>query len=101
MRTCLFAYARASVPGTLVLFIYIRIACSIWYFIQFVHIAIFMSLHVTRIQAPAGTCYMYQLELVYRQFEHWPAFTETVQPDSVSKRPDGHNAYKVGVAPPT
>ena len=31
--------------------VYIRIACSIWYFIQFVHIAIFMSLHV-----PAGAC---------------------------------------------
>ena len=29
----------------------IRITCSIWYFIQFVHIAIFMSLHV-----PAGAC---------------------------------------------
>ena len=31
--------------------VYIRITCSIWYFIQFVHIAIFMSLH-----APAGAC---------------------------------------------
>ena len=29
--------------------VYIRITCSIWYFIQFVHIAIFMSLH-----GPAG-----------------------------------------------
>ena len=41
---------------------------------------------------------------VVLQFEHlssWPAFTETVQPDSVSKRPDEHNACKVGVAPPT
>ena len=28
-----------------------RITCSIWYFIQFVRIAIFMSLHV-----PAGAC---------------------------------------------
>ena len=27
------------------------IKCSIWYFIQFVHIAIFMSLHV-----PGGAC---------------------------------------------
>ena len=51
MHTCLFAYARARVPGTLVLFIYIRITCSIWYFIQFVHIAVFMSLH-----GPAGAC---------------------------------------------
>ena len=31
--------------------VYIRITCSIWYFIQFVRIAIFMSLHV-----PAGAC---------------------------------------------
>ena len=31
--------------------IYVRNICSIWYFIQFVHIAIFMSLHV-----PAGAC---------------------------------------------
>ena len=31
--------------------VYIRITCSIWYFIQFVHIAIFMSLH-----GPAGAC---------------------------------------------
>ena len=31
--------------------VYIRITCSIWYFIQFVHIAIFMCLHV-----PAGAC---------------------------------------------
>ena len=30
---------------------YIRNTCSIWYFIQFVCIAIFMSLH-----APVGTC---------------------------------------------
>ena len=31
--------------------VYIRLTCSIWYFIQFVRIAIFMSLH-----GPAGTC---------------------------------------------
>ena len=31
--------------------VYIRITCSIWYFIQFVCIAIFVSLHV-----PAGAC---------------------------------------------
>ena len=31
--------------------VYIRITCSIWYFIQFVHIAIFMSLH-----GLAGAC---------------------------------------------
>ena len=31
--------------------VYIRVTCSIWYFIQFVHIAIFMSLHVL-----AGAC---------------------------------------------
>ena len=33
--------------------VYVRNTCSIWYFIiiQFVHIAIFMSLHV-----PAGAC---------------------------------------------
>ena len=31
--------------------VYIRLTCSIWYFIQFVHIAIFMSLH-----GPAGAC---------------------------------------------
>ena len=31
--------------------VYVRNACSIWYYIQFVHIAIFMSLHV-----PAGAC---------------------------------------------
>ena len=31
--------------------VYIRITCSIWYFIQFVRIAIFMSLH-----EPAGAC---------------------------------------------
>ena len=31
--------------------VYVRNTCSIWYFIQFVRIAIFMSLHV-----PAGAC---------------------------------------------
>ena len=31
--------------------VYVRNTCSIWYFIQFVHIAILMSLH-----APAGAC---------------------------------------------
>ena len=31
--------------------VYIKITCSIWYFIQFVRIAIFMNLHV-----PAGAC---------------------------------------------
>ena len=31
--------------------VFIRITCSIWYFIQFVCIAIFMSLH-----GPAGAC---------------------------------------------
>ena len=31
--------------------VYIRITCSIWYFIQFVHITIFMSLY-----GPAGAC---------------------------------------------
>ena len=31
--------------------VYIRITCSIWYFIQFIPFAIFMSLHV-----PAGAC---------------------------------------------
>ena len=52
------------------------------------------------------TCSQCKAELFYstKKFEHsssWPVFTETVQPDSVSKRPDGHNAYKVGVTPPT
>ena len=31
--------------------VYVRNTCSIWYFIQFVGIAIFMSLHI-----PAGAC---------------------------------------------
>ena len=31
--------------------VYVRNTCSIWYFIQFVHIAIFMSLH-----GLAGAC---------------------------------------------
>ena len=31
--------------------VYVRNTCSIWYYIQFVRIAIFMSLHV-----PAGAC---------------------------------------------
>uniref|UniRef100_A0A914AK33 peptide-methionine (R)-S-oxide reductase n=1 Tax=Patiria miniata TaxID=46514 RepID=A0A914AK33_PATMI len=32
------------------------------------------------------------------KFKHsspWPAFTDTVHPDSVSKRPEGSHAYKV------
>ena len=31
--------------------VYVRNTCSIWYFIQFVHITVFMSLH-----GPAGAC---------------------------------------------
>ena len=34
------------------------------------------------------------------KFKHsspWPAFTETVHPDSVSKRSEGGNALKVGL----
>ena len=33
-----------------------------------------------------------------KKFQHsspWPAFTETVRPDSLSKRPDGPSALKV------
>ncbi|PIK46113.1 putative methionine-R-sulfoxide reductase B1 [Apostichopus japonicus] len=40
----------------------------------------------------------YELFSSKKKFEHsspWPAFTETVHKDSVSKRPDGPQALKV------